>query len=324
MNRKKVVILNLGYADFETEKRMLADIGVDVHIVENDCSTEDQVIAAAHEADGMLIREAPVTRKVIAALSSCRIISRYGVGVDHIDLEAAAECKIYVTNVPDYCSEEVSDHAIALILACLRKLTLRDRLIHQGVFETDINDSIYRSTGKTLGLVGYGKIAQAVHRKWNGFLPREVLVFDPYIKNELISRNNSRPVDLNVLLAESDIISLHAPLVPETKHIISKETLELLKTHAIIVNTSRGGLIDEPALVEALKSGKLMAAGLDVFENEPIDETHPLCSLENAVLSGHVAWYSRDSISTLQKEATTEIIRVFAGELPKNWVNRWN
>ena len=209
---------------------MLADIGVDVHIVESDCSTEDQVIAAAHDADGVLIREAPFTRKVIAALSSCRIISRYGVGVDHIDLEAAAERKIYVTNVPDYCSEEVSDHAIALILACLRKLTLRDRLIHQGVFETDINDSIYRSTGKTLGLVGYGKIAQAVHRKWSGFLPRQVLVFDPYVKGELISRNNARPVDLNVLLAESDIISLHAPLIPETKHIISKETLEIVKT----------------------------------------------------------------------------------------------
>lgn len=319
-----MVIVNLGYADFETEKRLLADIGVDVHIVENDCTTEAQVIAAAHDADGVLLREAPFTRKVIAALTSCRIISRYGVGVDHIDLGAAAERKIYVTNVPDYCSEEVSDHAIALILACLRKLTLRDRLIRQGVFETDINDSIYRSTGKTLGLVGYGKIAQAVHRKWNGFLPRQVLVFDPYVKGELISRNKARPVDLNVLLAESDIISLHAPLTPETKHIISKETLEIVKTHAIIVNTSRGGLIDESALVEALKSGKLMAAGLDVFENEPIDETHPLCSIENAVLSGHVAWYSRDSISTLQKEATTEIIRVFSDELPKNWVNRWN
>jgi D-3-phosphoglycerate dehydrogenase / 2-oxoglutarate reductase len=324
LNRKKVVILNLGYADFEIEKRMLADIGVDVHIVENDCTTEDQVITAAHEADGVLIREAPFTRKVVSALSNCRIISRYGVGVDHIDLEAAAERKIYVTNVPDYCTEEVSDHAIALILACLRKLTLRDRLIREGVFETDINDSIYRSSGKTLGLVGYGKIAQAVHRKWNGFLPREVLVFDPYLKGGLISRNNARPVDLNVLLAESDIISLHAPLAPETKHIISKETLELLKTHAIIVNTSRGGLIDESALVEALKSGKLMAAGLDVFENEPIDETHPLCSLDNVVLSGHVAWYSRDSISTLQKEATKEVIRVFSGEPPKNWVNRWD
>ena len=198
MNRKKVVILNLGYADFEIEKRMLADIGVDVDIVENDCSTEDQVIAAAHEADGVLIREAPFTRKVVSALSNCRIISRYGVGVEHIDLEAAAERKIYVTNVPDYCTEEVSDHAIALIMACLRKFTLRDRLIRKGVFETDINDAIYRSSGKTLGLVGYGKIAQAVHRKWNGFLPREVLVFDPYVKAELISRYNTRPVDLNV------------------------------------------------------------------------------------------------------------------------------
>ena len=324
MNQKKVVILNLGYADFEIEKRMLADIGVDVDIVENDCSTEDQVIAAAHEADGVLIREAPITRRVVSALTNCRIISRYGVGVDHIDLEAAAERKIYVTNVPDYCTEEVSDHAIALILACLRKLILRDRLIHEGVFETDINDSIYRSRGKTLGLVGYGKIAQAVHRKWKGFLPREVLVFDPYIEAELISRNNARPVDLNDLLAGSDIISLHAPLTPDTRHIICKESLVLLKKQAIIVNTSRGGLIDESALEEALKSGKLMAAGLDVFENEPIDETHPLCHLENAVLSGHVAWYSRDSISTLQKEATTEIIRVLSGDLPKNWVNRWD
>lgn len=324
MKRKKVLILNLGYADFETETRMLADIGVDVHQAETDCITEDQVIAAARGADGLLIREAPITQNVIATLTRCRIISRYGVGVDHIDLEAAARSKIYVANVPDYCSEEVSDHAVTLILACLRKITLRDRLVRRGVFEKDIYETIHRSTGNVLGLVGYGRIAQKVHRKWSGFLPKEVLVFDPYADNAIISQNRARKVDLRTLLTESDIISLHAPLTPETRHLINEDSLALLKPRAILVNTSRGGLIDERALVASLEKEQILAAGIDVFESEPIDDTHPLTKLPNAILSGHVAWYSKEALATLQREAAAEVVRVFSGENPKNWVNRWD
>jgi len=323
MENYLVAIINIGYEHYELEKRLLGKIGAKVRIVDEDCRTEAQVIAASKDAHAIMLREAPFTRKVIDTLTCCKIIARYGVGVDHIDLEAARRRQIYVCNVPDYCTEEVSDHALALILACLRNLPLRDRRVREGIFESDINDSIYRASGKTMGLVGYGKIAQTVHRKWQGFLPRQVLVCDPFMPADIIQQKGAHKVELNTLLQDSDIVSLHAPLTEKTHHLISIDAFRLMKPTAILVNTSRGGLINEAALADALKSNRILAAGLDVFENEPISAEHPFMRFSNVVLSSHVAWYSKEAVVQLQADATKEVLRVLSNEKPKNWVNPW-
>ena len=323
MPKYTAVVVNLGYASYDVEREILADLDFDVIPAAEDCTTADQVITAAAEADAVLVREAPLSHNVIKALHRCRAIVRYGVGVDNIDLDAARRHQIYVANVPGYGTEEVSDHAAALLLACVRTLLVRDTRLRQGRFETDINDDLYRTTGKTLGLVGYGKISQALHRKWKGFLPTEVLVYDPFVDDALIEEQGGTPADMPTLLSKSDYISLHAPLNSETRHIIDAKALRRVKPTTVIVNTARGELIEEKALIAALKEGRVLAAGLDVFEDEPISRDNPLLEMANVILSGHTGWYSKDSVRELQTRAAQEIRRVFLGKPPEYWVNPW-
>jgi D-3-phosphoglycerate dehydrogenase len=323
MSKHKVVVVSLGYESYATEREILKSVDAELVLAPSDCLTEDEVIAAAGDADAILVREAPVSARVIDALVRCKAIVRYGVGVDNIDLEHARKRKIYVANIPGYGTEEVSDHAAALLLACIRKLRTRDANLRQGRFETDIQEPIFRTTGKTLGLIGYGQIGRALHRKWKGFLPQRVLVFDPYAPPEAIRENGAEAAELDTLLAESDYISLHAPLTPQTRHIINTETLRKMKPTAILVNTARGELIDEKALAKALAGGRVSAAGLDVFEQEPLGPDHPFIGLPNVVLSGHVGWYSKDAVRELQTRGAQEILRVLSGGVPQCWLNRW-
>jgi D-3-phosphoglycerate dehydrogenase len=323
MKRYRVVVVNLGYATYATEAAILAAVDAEVIAAARDCLTEADVVAAAAEADAILVREAPITRRVLEAMPRCRAIVRYGVGVDNIDLQAAAARGIFVANVPGYGTEEVSDHAVALLTACIRQLPQRDRAIRAGRFETGIDARIYRTTGKVLGLVGYGQIARAVHRKWRGFLPSRVLVCDPHVDSGRIAEEGAEAVALETLLGVSDYISLHAPLTAETRHMIDAAALGRMKPTAILVNTARGELVDESALVAALAEERILAAGLDVFENEPLPQGHPLTGLPNAVLSGHVGWYSLNAVQELQTRAAHEVRRVLAGESPQCWVNRW-
>ncbi len=323
MSNFHVVIVNLGYPSFETEQKILSPLDAAVIPAESDCTTEDEVIAVARDAHAILVREAPVSRRVIDALGHCRAIVRYGVGVDNIDLDAATARGVYVANVPGYGTEEVSDHTIALLLSCIRNLLQRDRSLRQGRFETDINDQIHRTTGKVLGLIGYGQISQAVHRKWKGFQPARVIVSDPYADPQLITFNGGESVDPQTLLTESDYVSLHAPLTDETRHIIDAEALDRMKSTAILINTARGELIDETALIDALDNNQILAAGLDVFESEPISSDHPLAVLPNVILTSHVGWYSKDAVTELQTRAAEEVKRVLSGERPECWVNPW-
>ncbi|UCG39467.1 MAG: C-terminal binding protein [bacterium] len=319
----EVTVLSLGYESYDTEREILAPIGAQVVLAPTDCLTEDQVIAAARDADAILVREAPVTERVLENLARCRAVVRYGVGVDNIDLEAARRRRIYVANVPGYGNEEVSDHAAALLLACVRNLLVRDRTLRQGRFETDIRDEVFRTTGKTLGIVGYGAIGRAFLRKWRGFEPGRVLVADPAVSPETAAGDGFLLTGLQTLLEESDYVSLHLPLTPGTRHLIDEGALRKMKPTAILVNTSRGEIIHEEALVRALKEGWILAAGLDVFEKEPLAPDSPLLSLDNVVLSGHVGWYSIDSVRELQTRAAREILRVLTGDVPQCWVNPW-
>ncbi|MGD2124427.1 MAG: C-terminal binding protein [Desulfobacteraceae bacterium] len=323
MAQYKVAVVSLGYASYDTEKEILNPVGAELILAPKDCLTEDEVIAVAKDADGILVREAPISTRVLDALHRCKVIVRYGVGVDNIDLEAARRRGIYVANIPGYGTEEVSDHAAALLLACIRTLLVRDKNLREGKFETNITDAMYRTTGKNLGLIGYGQIGRAFHRKWKGFLPKRVLVFDPYVPLEMIQENGAENTELDTLLVESDYVSIHAPLTPETKHLIDEAALRRMKQTAIIVNTSRGELIDEKTLVKALHEGWILAAGLDVFEREPLDQNHPLLGLSNVILSAHMGWYSKDAVRELQTRGAQEIVRVFSGKSPMSWVNNW-
>ena len=269
MAKYKVVVVNLGYESYDIERRVLEPIGAELILAPNDCQTADDVLEIAKDADGILVREAPIPGRVLEALERCKVIVRYGVGVDNINLEVARQKKIFVANLPGYGTEEVSDHAVALLLACIRGLLLRDRRLRQGILETDIQDEIYRTTGKTLGLIGYGQIGRAFHRKWKGFLPRKVLIYDPFATGKVIREEGGRETDLENLLAQSDYISLHMPLTPETKQMINESALRKMKSSAILINTSRGEVIDEKALVRALEENWILAAGLDVLEEEP-------------------------------------------------------
>ena len=323
MSRYTVVVVSLGYESYAIESEILRAVDAELVLAPRDCLTEDEVAAVARDADAILVREAPVSARVIDALTRCKAIVRYGVGVDNIDLEHARQRQIYVANIPGYGTEEVSDHAAALLLACIRRLRTRDDNLRQGLFETDIQGPIFRTTGKTLGLIGYGQIGRALHRKWKGFLPQRVLVFDPYAQPEVLREHGADAVDLDELFAESDYISLHAPLTPQTRHIINATNLKKMKPTAIIVNTARGELIDEKALAAAFAEDRIAAAGLDVFEKEPLPSGHPFIRLPNVVLSGHVGWYSKDAVRELQTRGAQEIVRVLSGGVPQCWVNRW-
>lgn len=323
MTQYKVVVVSLGYETYQYERDILNPIGAEVIISPIDCSTEEEVIEVAKDAHAILVRETPVTAKVLESFERCKIVARYGVGVDNIDLAYARRKKIYVSNVPDYGTEDVSDHAVALLLACIRSLLIRDQNLRSGNFELDICDDIYRTTGKSLGIIGFGKIARAFHRKWQGFLPSRVLIYDPFVAEEVIRENGAEKVELDTLLSQSDFISVHAPLTAETRHMIDAAALKKMKKTAILINTSRGPVIDEDALIKALQEGQILRAGLDVFEDEPIGADHPLVDMSNVILTSHVAWYSKDSAKDLQTGAAQEILRVLSGKRPVNWVNPW-
>ncbi len=323
MAKYKVVVVSLGYETYDYEREILKPIDAELILSPRDCTTESEVIEVARDADAIFVRETPITAKALESFERCKIVSRYGVGLDNIDLDAAKKLRIYVSNVPEYGTEDVSDHAVALLLGCIRTILVRDRNLRQGNFESDICDEIYRTTGKNLGIIGYGKIARAFHRKWKGFLPARVLVYDPFVAEDVIRENGAEKVDLDTLLSESDFISLHTPLTLETRHIINEAVLKKMKNTAILVNTSRGGAIDTDALVNALQEGQILRAGLDVFENEPLPTDHPLIEMDNVILTSHVAWYSKDSAKDLQTGAAKEVLRVLSGDKPVNWVNPW-
>lgn len=320
MAKHKVVIAELGYPSYEPERQALASL--DVEIVTKSCLTEEAVIETCRDADAILVRTAvPLTRNVIRRLERCRIISRYGVGVDNIDLAAAAEHGIMVANVPDYCVEEVSDQAAALLLACARRVAARDADVRAGAWDIGAKEPLYRIAGKVLGLVGYGKIARATHRKLAGFGFARTLVLDPFVDDDAVRGTGAEKVELDTLCAEADYISLHAPLSDATRHMIGKEQFALMKPATVIVNTSRGGLIDTEALVEALSTDRIRAAGLDVYEEEPPPKDHPLLSLKNVILSDHVSWYSEESQLELQTKAVANVAQALRGEPVANLLN---
>lgn len=299
---------DLGPCDIESsELRGVADLQV-AH-----CTTEKQVIEAARNADGLLVQYAPLTEKVIASLPACQVIARYGVGIDTIDLAAATRHGVRVCNVPDYCQQEVSDHACAMILALARKLGPLERLVRQGSWDVRLARPILRLEERHLGLLGFGKIARLVARKMRGF-QMPIVACDPFVAEETFRAEGVAALEFDDLLAQSDIISLHLPLTPQSVHCLSTEKFNRVKRGALLVNTSRGQLVDENALVEALRTGTLGGVALDVVEHEPLRPDSPLLTFENVIVTPHAAYYSEASIQELKRQTARAVARVLLGE----------
>jgi D-3-phosphoglycerate dehydrogenase len=261
-----------------------------------------------------------MTSRVIENLERCKIIARYGIGVDNVDLVAASRARILVTNVPDYCIDEVSDHALALLLALARRITMAHGTVKAGTWEIVAHADIRRLHGQALGLLGFGKIAKALASKVKP-LGMKVLVYDPYLAPALIAQHGAEAVDLNRLLAEADAISIHVPLSPDTHNIIGQRELARMKPTAFLINTSRGGIVDEHALAAALTAKRLGGAALDVLSVEPPPADHPLRQAPNIILTPHLAFYSRESVIELQTKAAEEVARALKGEPPRSPVN---
>ena len=257
---------------------------------------------------------------LIRSLRRCRIIARYGVGVDTIDLDAASAAGIMVTNVPDYCVQEVSDHALALILTLARGIGRAMLSTRQGAWDLGAVRPLRRLEGQTLALLGFGRMGRAVAEKARplGF---RIIAYDPYLPADVIRKSGAEPVDLDTALGEADYLSVHVPLSDETRHLIDSAALERMKPTAYLVNTSRGGIVDTEALVEALQAGKLAGAALDVLEQEPPPADLELLQMPNVILTPHTAFYSEESLIELQTKAAEEVVSVISGKAPRNPVN---
>jgi len=318
MARYKVVVSDYDYADLGIEREILREIGAE--LVPSQCRTEEEVLEVARDADAILSQYAPISRRVIESLSKCKVIGRYGIGVDTIDVEAATERGIAVVNVPSYCEDEVSDHTLALILACTRKIVQFTADVKGGKWDWKRGRPIFRLRGQTLGLVAFGKIPKLVAKKARA-LGLNVIAYDPYVPEEEFARFGVKKVGFDELLQEADIISVHTPLTEETRHMFSTREFRAMKRSAYIINTSRGPVIDEKALCDALTSGEIAGAGLDVLEEEPPKGDNPLLRLDNVVLTPHVAWYSEDSQEELRTKLAQDIARVLTGKIPEGFVN---
>jgi len=312
----KVVLTDYVWESLDVEKKTLGDLA---ELVALKTRKPEEFIEAAADCDALLNTYAgPITAEVMAKMPKCRIIARYGIGVDTIDLEAATRAGIIVTNNPTYCIEEVAEHTMALLLACARKVALYDRLVRAGRWEVPPGKPMFRLAGRTLGLVGFGNIARQVAKRAAAFDMR-VLFADPFVK---AGDANATKVELDPLFAESDFVSVHPPLTPQTRAMIGDEALAKMKPTAFLINCARGPVVDTAALARALDAKKIAGCALDTIDPEPLPDPHPLRGRENVILTPHVAWYSEQALVGLQAGAPGEVRRVLTGEWPVNVVNR--
>ncbi len=316
----KVVIADDRYPHYNEEKAVLEPLGAEIELVKSAVAAD--LAAACANADGVIVNLAAFDAALLRGMAHCRVISRYGVGYDNVDVAAATAKSIWVANVPDYCGEDVSDQALALLMGCARKVALRDRQVRGGVWDIAAGGRQWRLRGKTFVFFGYGQIARILHRKIEGFLPGRVLVYDPFLDAEAIRAAGAEKADWETALREGDVFSIHMPLNDKTRGLFNEAALRKMKPTAILVNTSRGALIDETALYRALSEHWINSAGLDVFEKEPVNPDNPLLMLDNITVSGHTGWYTEESQTELKRKAAENVRDALEGRRPKYAVNK--
>ena len=315
----KVLVTDFTFDRLDVEEAILEPLGASIDA--RQCRTEADLLDAVPEADYVLTQFAPLTARVIAAMPKARLIVRYGIGVDNVDLEAARERGIPVCNVPAYCIDEVADHTLALLLDATRRISANGRLVREGGWGLAGRlDGMKTLCDLTVGLVGYGRIGRAVADRLRGFGGR-ILAFDPNVSTSEFEARRVASAPLDSLLAESDVVSLHCPSTPETRRLINRQTIGRMKPGAILINVARGDVVETDALIEALRDGRLSAAGLDVAEKEPLPLDSPLRGLDGVVVTSHIASASARAVRTLRESAAGAVARALRGEPPIDVVN---
>ena len=317
-SKLKVVITDHRFASVEIQQKVLSEIGAE--LVVGQAKSEDEIIEIARDAHGILVARSNISARIIDALENCKVMVRYGVGVDNIDIPAATQKGIMVSNVLDYCVDEVADHALALILSLARKIVFSARRVQAGEWTIQNLKPLKRLSGQTVGVVGYGRIGKMLAMKASavGF---KVLAHDPFVAPAGSEADGITFAGLETLLKESDFVSLHTPLAEDTAGMIGKKQLDQMKDSACLVTVSRGALIDEAALITALNEKRIAGAGLDVLVEEAANPDNPLQNMEQVIVTSHTAFYSEEAIQDLQKKAAQKVVTALSGNIPDPLVN---
>ena len=312
----RVVITDCDHGSIREEKEEFDRMGAELILAQ--VREEEELIRVGKEADGLINQYALLTRRVFENLQKCKVVARYGVGVDSIDLRAATDLGIIIANVPDYCIDEVASHAVAMMLTLTRKTAFFDRKVKSSQWDFRQGTPIHRIQGKTLGLIGCGKIGFEVAKRISAFGVK-VMAFDPYIQR---TGEKIELTDLETVLRKSDFISIHCPLNESTWHLVGEQEFKKMERKPLLINTSRGPIVNEKALIQALEEGRISGAGLDVLETEPPDSKNPMLKMENVIFSPHVGFYSEESISELKRRTARNVSDVLRGRWPGSVVNQ--
>ncbi len=316
----KIVFTDFDFGNIDYERSLLEDI--DCEIVEAQSQDEDVLAKECEDADALLVQYAPISEKVIDNMKNCKVVSRYGVGVDSVDLEAATKKGISVCNVPNYCLNEVADHSLALILSLGRKIVALSNAAKSGTWDAvGVGKPIFNFQEQVLGIVGFGRIPQHLYPKADALFGK-ILVYDPYVSDEIKDKFNITMASFYEILVNSYFISIHCPLNDSTFHMFDEREFQLMKPTTFVVNTSRGGIINTKSLYLALINGHLAGAGLDVLEEEPPGMDNELVKLDNVIVTPHAGFYSESSIKDLKTKWVQNVVKVLKGEEPHNVVNK--
>jgi len=323
-NNTVVVIADHDFGEVDIERSIIENAGFE--LVAAQCKTEDDVIDVARDAHAVIAQYATVGARAIDAFTQCRVIARYGTGVDIVDVDAATRRGVLVTNVPnDWCQDEVADHAVALLLAEARKLRRYDQQTRAGVWRWQSGQPIHRLRGRIMGLLSFGAIAQAIAQRASGF-GIIVIAHDPFMEQATIEALGVEPVSFDQLVERSDFLVIQAPLTPATYNLFDETQLRRMKPTAILINTARGPIVNDQALYRALKEGWIAAAGVDDIAEEPSKQrdwqpTNPLFALDNVIITPHAAYYSEEAIRFVRQFAAEEVVRVLSGRPAVSPVN---
>jgi D-3-phosphoglycerate dehydrogenase / 2-oxoglutarate reductase len=320
MSKYSVLFADFIFSDNDFEERRLSKIDAEAHF--SPSSDENTLIHLVSDVDAIVVTYAEITANIIKAAKKCKVIIRTGIGLNNIDIVEASKQNIMVANVPDYCIHEVADHTLALILTCLRKTAFLSKKVREGAWGVDLAKPISRLNSLTLGLLGFGRIARSVCVRAKAF-GMNVIAYDPYIDDSCLAEHEVRNIQsVEELVQDSDVLSLHAPLNKQTHHIINSDTFLHMKENSVLINTSRGPLVNENDLCVALEKKLIAGCGIDVFEDESTASKSRLLDFDNVVVTPHTAFYSEESEIELREKALEQVIQVLSGKTPTYWVNK--
>ena len=318
MGKTLIAIADSPFPNLNPAEAVLSELNAE--LVMADEPTVEGILKVAAQADGLMVTYGQITADVIEGLENCKVIGRMGLGVDNIDIDAATKAGIAVVYVPDYCVDEVSDHAMAMLLNLARKVSFSNQLVQAGRWEMPAVAPLFRLRGRTLGLAGFGRIPRAVAPKAQAF-GLKIIAFDPYIDTDVAANMDVEPVDFETLLKSSDYLSIHVPMMAETENLFGADAFKQMKPDALLINTARGPLVDTDALAKALDAGEIGGAALDVMPVEPPAADSPLLGRDNVVITPHTAFYSVEALDELQAKAAKGVVAVLKGEKPAYPIN---